>query len=188
MGVDPSGVLDKATWGIAGAIWRWLWFRQRLYSLLLLLVWSALFAMGGIFFGFQESDFPSFFLWVAGIMVLPCEVMARAYAWQKLIGRSFNGLTLALLKNEDSHPPVMVGPTWGVAIRIAWWQLWRWLVVLSVFFLIFLVLSKTIGVEGLVLMTLMPSSLFVSIYLYKKMIGQSFGGLRLVLCQPDEAS
>ena len=75
MGVDQSGVLDKATWEIAGAIWRWLWFRQRLYSLLLLLVWSALFAMGGIFFGFQESDFPSFFLWVAGIMVLPCEVV-----------------------------------------------------------------------------------------------------------------
>gem|GEM_PF-5587096 len=45
------------------------------------------------------------------------------------------------------------------------------------------------GLDQLVFMLLTPIWLeLLAIYLYHEMIGQSFGGLRVVLCQPDKAS
>jgi|GEM_PF-4696243 len=183
MVLTKSGV-SKDIRDAAGRIWRWLWFRQRLYGLCLTAFVVFFLVMVADFFGFKSSGF----LLLVGVTVLPCELMGRAYAWRKIIGKSFNGLTLVLLKNGDATPPVTVDASWGIATKIAWWLLWRQLLVAFATFFILFLLYKMTGVYNFVSFVFILINIPMSYFWVLKLMGQSFGGVTLGLLKPDQTA
>ncbi|NDD67642.1 hypothetical protein EBZ35_08380 [bacterium] len=105
-----------------------------------------------------------------------------------MIGQSFDGLTLVLLKNEEAQPPVMVDPTWGMAIKMWWWMGWRALVLWMLLSILDGVIGLIIGNQLWVQIPITLLSVLIGIYWYQKIIGQSFGGATLGLLKPDQTA